>query len=53
MKALIYQGPGKKAFESRPMPQIAGLTDAIVKMLKTTVCGHAAGTGALKVIIAT
>jgi alcohol dehydrogenase len=39
MKALVYQGPGQKALESRPMPQIAGATDAIVKIVKTTICG--------------
>lgn len=39
MKALVYQGPGKKALESRPMPQIKTPTDAIVKILKTTICG--------------
>jgi alcohol dehydrogenase len=39
MKALVYQGPGKKALESRPMPQIAAATDAIVKIVKTTICG--------------
>jgi alcohol dehydrogenase len=39
MKALVYQGPGKKALESRPMPEIAEPTDAIVKIIKTTICG--------------
>src|SRR5271169_3147582 len=39
MKALVYLGPGKKAVEDRPMPKIAGPTDAIVKILKTTICG--------------
>jgi alcohol dehydrogenase len=39
MKALVYQGPGKKVLESRPMPQIAAATDAIVKIVKTTICG--------------
>ncbi len=39
MKALVYGGPGKKALESRPMPQIATATDAIVKIVKTTICG--------------
>ena len=32
MKALVYQGPGKKAIEDRPKPQIAAPTDAIVKV---------------------
>jgi alcohol dehydrogenase len=39
MKALVYQGPGKKALEDRPKPDIAAPTDAIVKITKTTICG--------------
>ena len=39
MKALIYQAPGKKALEERPIPEIKAPTDAIVKMSKTTICG--------------
>lgn len=39
MKALIYQGPGKKAVEERPRPTIIDPTDAIVKVTKTTICG--------------
>jgi alcohol dehydrogenase len=39
MKALVYQGPGKKAIEQRPMPGISAPTDAIVKITKTTICG--------------
>jgi alcohol dehydrogenase len=39
MKALVYQGPGKKALELRPIPVIAAPTDAIVKITKTTICG--------------
>jgi alcohol dehydrogenase len=39
MKALVYQGPGKKALEQRPIPVIAAPTDAIVKITKTTICG--------------
>ena len=39
MKALVYQGPGKKALENRPMPQIEMPTDAVVKIVKTTICG--------------
>ncbi len=39
MKALIYQGPGKKALEDRPLPKIIAATDAIVKIAKTTICG--------------
>jgi alcohol dehydrogenase len=39
MKALVYQGPGKKAIEQRPIPAISAPTDAIVKITKTTICG--------------
>ena len=39
MKALVYQGPGKKAIEERPMPTVAAPTDAIVRITKTTICG--------------
>jgi alcohol dehydrogenase len=39
MKALIYQGPGKKALEARPIPEVKAPTDAIVKIAKTTICG--------------
>jgi alcohol dehydrogenase len=39
MKALVYNGPGRKAVEERPKPEITAPTDAIVKLLKTTICG--------------
>jgi alcohol dehydrogenase len=39
MKALVYHGPGKKAWEEKPKPAIADPTDAIVKIVKTTICG--------------
>ena len=39
MKALVYHGPGKKAWEERPRPKIQDGRDAIVKVLKTTICG--------------
>ena len=39
MKALIYRGPGQKAIEDRPMPKIEKPGDAIVKIVKTTICG--------------
>src|ERR1700674_5158355 len=39
MKALAYLGPGQKALEERPKPDIAASTDAIVKISKTTICG--------------
>ena len=39
MKALVYHGPGKKSWEEKPKPDINLPTDAIVKILKTTICG--------------
>ncbi len=39
MKALVYRGPGLKALEDRPKPEIQAPGDAIVKMVKTTICG--------------
>jgi len=39
MKALVYQGPGKKSLEDRPKPEIKNPADAIVKITKTTICG--------------
>ncbi len=39
MKALVYHGPGKKAFEDHPKPEIIDPTDAIVRVTKTTICG--------------
>lgn len=39
MKALVYHGPGKKAWEEKPKPVLKETTDAIVKILKTTICG--------------
>jgi alcohol dehydrogenase len=39
MKAFVYRGPGKKALEDHPKPEITAPTDAIVKIVKTTICG--------------
>ena len=39
MKAFVYGGPGKKGLEDRPKPEIRGPGDAIVKIVKTTICG--------------
>ncbi len=39
MKALVYQGPGKKALEDRPMPEVSAPTDAVVRITRTTICG--------------
>ena len=39
MKALVYHGPGKKAVEEVPDPQIMQPTDVIVRIDTTTICG--------------
>ncbi|WP_369045294.1 zinc-dependent alcohol dehydrogenase family protein [Sinomonas sp. P10A9] len=39
MKALVYHGPGQKAWEDVPDPVIQDATDAIVKIETTTICG--------------
>ena len=39
MKALVYRGPGKKALEEMPKPELHDATDAVVRMVKTTICG--------------
>ncbi|MCL2514731.1 MAG: zinc-dependent alcohol dehydrogenase family protein [Microbacteriaceae bacterium] len=39
MKALVYHGPGRKAWEEVPDPVILKPTDAVVKIDTTTICG--------------
>lgn len=39
MKALIYNGPGKIEWKDVPVPGIEKPTDAVVKIVKTTICG--------------
>ena len=39
MKALVYHGPGQKAWEEVPDPQILQPTDVIVRVDTTTICG--------------
>ena len=39
MKALVYRGPGQKAVEERPKPELQAPGDAIVKITRTTICG--------------
>jgi len=39
MKALVYEGPGRKSLQDRPVPKISAATDAIVKVTRTTICG--------------
>jgi alcohol dehydrogenase len=39
MKALVYHGPGEKAWEEAPDPTIEEPTDAIVRIDSSTICG--------------
>lgn len=39
MKALVYQGPGKKEWVEKAKPVIEKPTDVIVRITKTTICG--------------
>jgi alcohol dehydrogenase len=39
MKALVYHGPGAKAWEDVPRPELLADTDAIVRVDATTICG--------------
>ncbi|MDY7565107.1 zinc-dependent alcohol dehydrogenase family protein [Pseudomonas sp. RTC3] len=39
MKALVYQGPGQKSWEDKANPIIEKPTDAVVRILHTTICG--------------
>ncbi|WP_232224026.1 zinc-dependent alcohol dehydrogenase family protein [Gillisia sp. CAL575] len=39
MKGLVYNGPGKIEYKEIPRPEVKKPTDAIVKIIKTTICG--------------
>jgi alcohol dehydrogenase len=39
MKALVYCGPGQRAMENMPCPELRTATDAIVRITHTTICG--------------
>ena len=39
MHALVYHGPGAKAWEEVPTPGLQADTDAIVRVDATTICG--------------
>ena len=39
MKAAIFQGPGTITIEERPKPRIATPTDAVVRVVRSCVCG--------------
>jgi len=39
MKALVYHGPGAKSWDEVPDPKLQADTDAIVRVVATTICG--------------
>ena len=39
MKAVVFHGPGEKAWEEVPEPKIVEPGDAIVRVDTTTICG--------------
>ena len=39
MKALVFHGPGKRAWEEKPKPAIRAAGDAIVRITTSTICG--------------
>jgi alcohol dehydrogenase len=39
MKALVYHGPGKYAWEDKPSPTIQDSGDAVVRITTSTICG--------------
>src|ERR1700681_264360 len=39
MKALVYHGPGKRAWQDNPRPTIQDPGDAVVRISTSTICG--------------
>jgi len=39
MKALVYQGPGQRSWETAPDPRIVDSSDVVVKIDSATICG--------------
>jgi len=39
MKAVVYHGAGNKSLDTVPVPKVQKPTDAVVKIVKTTICG--------------
>ncbi len=39
MKALVYHGPGQRAWEDKPRPAIQDPSDAVVRITTSTICG--------------
>jgi alcohol dehydrogenase len=39
MRALVYGGPGRRAWETRPKPVVRDPGDAVIRITTTTICG--------------
>jgi alcohol dehydrogenase len=39
MNALVFHGPGRRAWEEKPRPTIQNATDAVVRITTSTICG--------------
>ncbi len=39
MQAVVYHGPGQKSLDQVPVPRVQKPTDAVVRIVKTTICG--------------
>ena len=39
MKALVYGGPGQRAWQAKPKPVVRDPGDAVVRITTTTICG--------------
>jgi alcohol dehydrogenase len=39
MKALVYGGPGRRAWQEKPKPSVRDPGDAVVRITTTTICG--------------
>ena len=39
MRALVYHGPGERAWDTVPDPEIVDPTDAVVRIDTSTICG--------------
>ncbi|MCO6441346.1 MAG: zinc-dependent alcohol dehydrogenase family protein [Nitrococcus mobilis] len=39
MKALVYRGPGNRAWDEKPRPALEKPTDAVIRITHTTICG--------------
>ena len=39
MEALVYHGPGMRAWEEKPRPRVLEPTDAVVRITTSTICG--------------